>query len=533
MITVFGGIGIFLIGMSMLTNGLKEIAGEALKKWLNKITRGPMSSLFTGLFMTIIMQSSTATTLLTVGFVSAGLISFVQSIGVIIGANIGSTSTGWLISLLGFKISLQSLSLPIIGLGAFMQLIAPYNIRKYGGVLVGFGLLFLGIDLLQQGMNSAQALIPFDLVKTDSFFSILLLIVIGIVMTIIMQASSAAMAATLAALFSGAIDYEQAAYLVIGQNIGTTATAIFAAIGSSIAAKRTAITHLLFNVITAIIVTIFFKYILLFTESITIWMTGSIDETLGLAIFHTLFSMIGALLFFPFIRPFASLLEKLLPEKANALTRNLDSNLVSVPSAALEVCYTALLQMMKQLTRAMLEFIESRKVTPSFEKKVAEVEEAIDITRKFLDLVQSNSSKLRNKHIDILHVLDHLSRLTKVLREQQKFEAIKFQKTIMNQVHETMFEVEVLFDEKEKIFEVEKIFEQTSEKIAAERKRRRNEYFERTVENATQIQVAFSKVESILWIDRLVYHYWRATARMAMFCSFEKNNDSQNQPLQK
>ncbi|TSI06679.1 Na/Pi cotransporter family protein [Lysinibacillus sp. BW-2-10] len=525
MITVFGGIGIFLIGMSMLTNGLKEIAGEALKKWLNKITRGTFSSLFTGLFMTIIMQSSTATTLLTVGFVSAGLISFVQSIGVIIGANIGSTSTGWIISLLGFKISLQAMALPIIGVGAFMQLIAPYNIKKFGSVLVGFGLLFLGIDLLQQGMNSAQELISFDSFKTDSIWSIFLLIIIGIVMTIIMQASSAAMAATLAALFSGAIDYEQAAYLVIGQNIGTTATAIFASIGSSIAAKRTATTHLLFNVITAIIVTIFFKYILQLTEAISIWMTGTMDETLGLAMFHTLFSIIGAILFLPFIKPFARLLEKLLPEKENALTRNLDANLVSVPAAALEVSYTTLVQLMKQLTNALLEFLQTKKVTPNFEKKVAEVEEAVEITRQFLDSVQSNSSKIRNKHIDILHTLDHVSRLIKVFREQQKFEAVTLHESIMNQVQDTMSEVEKLLDQKEKIVEIENTFEQISQKMALERKRRRNEYFERTVVNETQLDVAVSKVESILWIDRLVYHYWRATARMSMFTSTEKNKD--------
>src|SRR5690606_11214957 len=188
------------------------------RKWLHTFTKGTFTSLITGFFMTVLVQSSTATTILTVGFVSAGLISFFQSIGVIIGANIGSTSTGWIISLLGFKISLQAMSLPIIGIGAFMQFIAPVNFKKYGGVLVGFGLLFLGIDFLQQGMNSAHDIISFESLNTNSFFSSFLLILIGIIMTIIMQASSASMAATLAALFSGAIDYEQAAYLVIGQN---------------------------------------------------------------------------------------------------------------------------------------------------------------------------------------------------------------------------------------------------------------------------------------------------------------------------
>src|SRR5690554_6947771 len=130
MIQVIGGIGVFLLGMSMLTNGLKEIAGETLKKWLHTFTRGTFTSILTGLFMTILVQSSTATTLITVGFVSAGLLSFMQSIGIIIGANIGSTSTGWIISLLGFKISLQTMALPIIGLGVLAQYVAPSDIKR-------------------------------------------------------------------------------------------------------------------------------------------------------------------------------------------------------------------------------------------------------------------------------------------------------------------------------------------------------------------------------------------------------------------
>ena len=148
MLTIFGGIGLFLLGMTMLTNGLKEIAGDALRKWLNTFTKGRFSAVISGAVMTMLVQSSTATTLLTIGFVSAGLLTFIQSIGVIIGANIGSTSTGWIISLIGFKISLQTMALPIIGVGVFMSLIAPNDIKKFGNVLTGFGLLFFVVYLL-------------------------------------------------------------------------------------------------------------------------------------------------------------------------------------------------------------------------------------------------------------------------------------------------------------------------------------------------------------------------------------------------
>lgn len=528
MINAIGGIGIFLLGMSMLTNGLKEIAGETLRKWLHTFTKGTFTSLLTGFFMTVLVQSSTATTILTVGFVSAGLISFFQSIGIIIGANIGSTSTGWIISLLGFKISLQAMSLPMIGLGVFVQYVAPSDIKKYGGVLTGFGLLFLGIDLLQKGMETAQHWIRFESLDTESFLSILLLIGIGIIMTIIMQASSAAMATTLTALFAGAIDFEQAAFLVVGQNIGTTATAIVASIGSSIAAKRTAATHLLFNVVTAFIVTIFIRYILQFVEFLTVAFTGSFDETVGLALFHTLFSVFGAIIFVPFTKQFSKLLTKMLPEKANALTRNLDDQLVSIPSAALEVAYQTLLQMMKHLTDAMLELIEAKKGTASYEKKVQEVEEAIVLLRKFLNDVQSDSTKLRNQHVAILHVLDHISRLIRVLREQQKVEGVFHQEKLMKWWHKTLEQINQSFDSEEKLLEMEQELEKTAHKIVEERRVRRRKYYERTAVRETKLEVAMSNVQALLWIDRLVYHYWRAFARLVEFQKGAEIEESTN-----
>ncbi|WP_431029997.1 Na/Pi cotransporter family protein [Lysinibacillus sp. LZ02] len=522
MLTIFGGIGLFLLGMTMLTNGLKEVAGEALKRWLNTFTKGTFTAIITGALMTVLVQSSTATTLLTIGFVSAGLLTFLQSIGVIIGANIGSTSTGWIISLIGFKISLQTMSLPIIGVGVFMSLIAPNDIKKFGSVLAGFGLLFLGIDMLQQGMGSAQDFISFESIPADSFVSIILLILIGLVMTVIMQASSAAMAATLTALFAGAIDFNQAAYLVIGQNIGTTATALFAAIGASVSAKRTAMTHFLFNAITAVFVTIGFTYFIKIAKWITERIAGEFDQTLALAIFHTMFSVIGMIIFLPFMKIFANVLMKIVPERENALTKNLDDSLRQVPSVAIYVSYKTLRDIMIHLTNALKLLIAEKKVTVEYEKMMLEVEEAIDQTRDFLNLVQSTSSKERHQHICILHTLDHLSRLIKVLREQQKVEAIYFQEKIMIKWQAILTDItEVLHDE-EKLLEISIILEQTSQEMAQERRIKRAEYFERSVTSEKALEEAVSKVEALLWIDRLVYHYWRATARMAEFQALEQ-----------
>ncbi|MEK3765387.1 MULTISPECIES: Na/Pi cotransporter family protein [unclassified Solibacillus] len=517
MLTIFGGVGLFLLGMTMLTNGLKEIAGDALKRWLNTFTKGRISAVVSGAVMTMLIQSSTATTLLTIGFVSAGLLTFIQSIGVIIGANIGSTSTGWLISLIGFKISLQTMALPIIGIGVFMSLIAPQDVKRFGNVVAGFGLLFLGIDTLQQGMGSAQDLIAFDSIPADSFISIFLLIIIGIVMTVIMQASSAAMAATLTALFAGAIDFEQAAYLVIGQNIGTTATALFAAIGASVSAKRTAITHLLFNVITAFVVTIIFTYFVQFTKWLTVLISGEFDQTLGIAIFHTLFSLLGALIFIPLIQPFANLLIKLVPERENVLTQDLDDSLKEMPSVAIEVSFKTMRDIMVELTTAQQLLMDSKKVTMEYEKKILKVEEALEITRKFLDSILVTSKREHLKLISILHTLDHLHRLIKVLREKQNVEAFYLQEKLMLDWQEMLSIINKRLSEDEKLMDISIILEETSQKVAQERREKRILYFERSVANETQLDLAVSKVDALLWIDRLIYHYWRATARMAEY----------------
>lgn len=521
MLTIFGGIGLFLLGMTMLTTGLKEIAGDALRSWLNTFTKGRFSAITTGAVMTILVQSSTATTLLTIGFVSAGLLTFIQSIGVIIGANIGSTSTGWIISLIGFKISLQAMSLPIIGVGVFMSLLAPGALKKFGSILAGFGLLFLGIDMLQQGMGNAQDLISFESIQSTTISGVIILILIGIIMTVIMQASSAAMAATLTALFAGAIDFEQAAYLVIGQNIGTTATALFASIGASIAAKRTAMTHFLFNVITAIFVTIFFKYFLQFSVWFTTLIVDGVDQPLALAIFHTVFSVVGMLIFLPILGPFSRLLIRIIPEKENKLTKGLEPGIVEIPSLAIDVSFKTAHKMLRQLMMALIDIMKEKKLTVNFEKQISEVEEAIPVLLDFCDKIQTTNSKERKKLICLLHAIDHLSRLIKVLREPNRIESMKLQEHLTEQWLNTLISVEEKMKDESKIRDISIEFEQTSQYTASARRQKRNEYFERMAVNETETELGVAKVDALLWVDRLVFHFWRASARMAQFHNIE------------
>ncbi|HRP62814.1 MAG TPA: Na/Pi symporter, partial [Phycisphaerales bacterium] len=254
-----GGIGLFLLGMVLLTDGLKSLAGDALRGVLERFVRGPISGLAWGTGITALIQSSSATTLMTIGFVSAGLLSFNQSVGVIFGANLGTTSTGWIVSTVGLKLSMSAIALPMIGVGAVIRLLAPsgrgggFAWASLGIAIAGFGLIFVGIDTLQLGMSTlAERMNPADF-PGPSLLGLPLLIIIGAVMTVVMQSSSAAVATTLAALHANAITLEQGAVLVIGQNIGTTVKAGLAAIGASIPAKRTAMAHVAFNVGSAVI----------------------------------------------------------------------------------------------------------------------------------------------------------------------------------------------------------------------------------------------------------------------------------------
>ena len=232
-IQLLGGIGLFLLGMSLMTDSLKAIAGEALRQWLVGFTNSPIKAVLSGIGLTVVVQSSTATTLATIGFVSAGVLSFSHAIGVIIGANIGTTSTGWLVALLGLKFSIASFALPMIGIGALLKVLGNEKVSFLGLTLAGFGLLFFGIQILQDAMSGIAELIDLSRWAEPTLIMKVILVVIGILMTILLQSSSAAITTTLAALSTQAINFEQTLALVIGQNIGTVATAVLAAMGPS------------------------------------------------------------------------------------------------------------------------------------------------------------------------------------------------------------------------------------------------------------------------------------------------------------
>lgn len=515
---VLGGIGLFLLGMTLLTEGLKDLAGDSLKRWLNRFTGGTFSSIVSGTVLTAVTQSSTASTLMTIGFVSAGLLTFVQSIGIIIGANIGTTSTGWIVSLIGFKINIQTFALPIIGIGIFLKLFSKGRFTPHGHILAGFGLLFLGIELLQEGMLGLNQFFLFDGFMENTLLNRLLLILVGIVMTIIMQSSSAAVATTITALHVGAIQFELAAALVIGQNIGTTLTAIVASIGASISAKRTALTHVLFNVITGFVAIFIFPFLIQFTAAISTWINGSFDPALGIAVFHTLFSIIGALIVVPFILPFSNLIIKIMPEKGNPITRHLDPSVATIAPVAIESARKALMEIIQELTEASIELFKEKKETPFFLQKMRLVEDAAIQTREFLSKIPSGSTLVSPEelkpHLSVIHALDHLDRLLRVLKEWKEYPVFDSHGELANDWKEVLKEIRHCITDKQELHQLANLVEESSLRIAEVRRRGRNEYFIHSITSEKDLETTLLEVDALLWIDRVAYHYWRALSRL-------------------
>lgn len=332
---VIGGVGLFLLGMTLMTDGLKDVAGTTLKSLLTKFTSTPSKALLSGIGLTIILNSSTATTVATVGFVNSGVMSFAQAIGVIIGANIGTTSTGWLVALLGLKFSISLIALPLIGFGAILNLISKSRLGLLGLILAGFGMIFFGINVLQEAMAGLSEQGDLSFLGNNGLWSKLLLVTIGIILTVILQSSSASITATLAALASGSIDFSQAIYLVVGQNIGSVSITIISVIGASLNAKRTVAVNVVFNICTAIIAffTIAPLFIYLYQNT---GFFSQFDPLILLALFHTVFSLLGACVFMPTINQLEKLIIKLLPDENDSILQCLDENSLSIPSVAIQ-----------------------------------------------------------------------------------------------------------------------------------------------------------------------------------------------------
>ena len=307
---LLGGLALFLLGMNMLSEGLKLAAGKALEMILKQATLTRWRGLVSGAVMTILVQSSSAVTVATIGFINASLLTLGGAIWVLFGANLGTTATGWLVAVAGLKFDLSVAALPMIAVGVAMKLAGTgQRLSAYGDALTGFGLLFYGIALMQLGFSemSSQWQIP----QGEGVAAIILQLLAGILMTAVMQSSSASIAIALTAAQTGLIDLNGAAAVVIGANIGTTVTAVLASIGATPNARRVASAHVLFNTLTAAVALLIMPWLLsAIVVSREVLDLGE-SAAMTLAIFNTVFNALGILLMWPLASAMTRFLERL------------------------------------------------------------------------------------------------------------------------------------------------------------------------------------------------------------------------------
>jgi len=334
---ILGGLALFLLAMEMMTDGLKDFAGQQLRHLLGQWTRTPLRGLAAGVLITGIVQSSSAVTVATIGFVNAGLLSLTQSLGVIFGANVGTTMTGWLVSLVGFGFKIEAFALPILALGVALKLVARSSrYRSLGQAIAGFALFFLGLSLLKESLDGLTAGLGGETLLSRDY-GLPAFILIGFLATLLTQSSSAALAMILTAAAGNLLTLESAAAAVVGANLGTTSTAAISVIKATANARRLALGHILFNVITGLIALLVLPGMLWLVALLADAMDLDANPALSLALFHTLFNVLGALIMLPLIGKIAQGLNRLFRsrEADQAEPRYLDSTLINTPDLAL------------------------------------------------------------------------------------------------------------------------------------------------------------------------------------------------------
>jgi phosphate:Na+ symporter len=549
-ISILGGVGLFLLGMTVMTEGLKALAGSSLRTVLSKAAATPLSGAFWGAIVTLLVQSSSATTMTTIGLVSAGLLTFPQGLGLVFGANVGTTGTGWLVALIGVRVSLSSYALPMIFVGALIKLLGRGRISAGGAALAGFALVLFGLTTLQQGMGGlAERLHPSDLPAVlgapgvgsmSGLFGLLTLVVVGLVMTAVMQSSTAAIAVTLSAYYAGAVGLDQGCALIIGQNIGTATSSAMAAIGASATAKRLALAYVLFKLIAALIALALFP----FTIPFLVRAESAVDGVTLLAAYHTAYNVIGVLVLMPVIGWFTRFVERLLPDRGSPLTRGLDPAALATPVVAVEAVRRTVASAIELVCAAVDASLAAAggtgAVAPS--KSAGSATEAADALRKAQEFISDIKAppETEDEHRRLkstLHALDHASRLAEAAGERPEIapgatggpedaraallcaEAMRNAASVAREVAEES----ALSDHAAPIKSLETPdalaalarLEQCAKALGELRSAHRGATLSAAATGALTADQAILRVDTVRRLDVLAHHAWRSAAHLA------------------
>lgn len=510
-VTASGGLGIFLLGLIIMTNGLQAVAGDALRLAMLRFTKSPYRGAASGAFMTTMLQSSSATTVAAIGFVGAGIITFSQSLGIIFGANIGTTITGWIVALFGFKFNLGTIVLPFILLGAILKLFAKGRVASIGFTIAGFGLIFVGIAMMQESVAGFENIITPDILPQDSIVGRLQLIGIGIIVTMITQASSAGVAATLTLLYAGAVNFEQAAALVIGMDVGTTIKALIATIGGNINAKRTGYSHVVYNLFSASVAFLLITPYVVFWEYIE---PNSLMENseIALVAFHTFFNLLSVFIILPFTNQFATLIKSFVKEKNNIFINSLDDILLKEPKLALN-------ELLKSVNKEFIVILGHINTIinnnpTSARMDIKELQNALDDTQAYIDKIHLHYKDGANWDylISLIHILDHLQRLHERCEEEED-RAVAAKKTkelddIVKLLSKTIIEI-IKYNETNQWDKAKQSSKKAASFIHKKMHNYRKEIANKIAKGEIDVPDGSDKLEAIRWLRRVSIHIHR------------------------
>lgn len=361
---VFGAIGLILLGMDWISTGLKTAAGPGLLHYLQRWTAKPWQGLTVGVVSTVAVQSSTVTTVAMISFVNAGILSLLHAAYVIYGSNIGTSVTGWFVALIGLQFKVELLAMPMIGLGAAFKLFSR-SVRQQGvgEGLIGFGLFFLGIGFLKESFDAAFVGMEFSYLDRLGFAGLLLAVLLGTVLSAVMQASIAVIAMAIAVVDSGLISLEVASAIVIGASIGTTSTAIMSTLAATAQAKRLAWLHVIFNLFTGVIALLLLHPLLWILSTVQLWLFSSVQAAVTLALYHTLFKVVGVILIWPLTGKLVNWLNRRFQRKSVLQLDNLDASSLLLPEVALKTLSMESLRVAKLIAEHALQLSQGRDIS--------------------------------------------------------------------------------------------------------------------------------------------------------------------------
>ncbi|MCB9245545.1 MAG: Na/Pi cotransporter family protein [Flavobacteriales bacterium] len=470
---LFGSLGLFIFGMKLMSEGLQQRAGGKMRQILGGMTRNRYIGVLSGFLITGLLQSSSATTVMTVSFVNAGLLTLVESAGVMMGANIGTTITGWLISVFGFKISISAYALVIISLGAPMMFMPRAKYKASANAIIGFAILFMGLGALKDAVPDLGAdspLIDFFAQFSDHpFLGRIMFVILGTLVTIVVQSSSAAMALTLTLVLKGIIPFDVGAAMILGENIGTTITAELASLVGNVHAKRSARIHTLFNVVGVTWMVFFIPYFLKLVAKITPGdpYTDGESATVALAAFHTAFNLSNVLLLIGVVPFLVKLAIKTVPSRGEDdeifRLEYISSGIVQTPELSLieakkeAAKFAGLTKKMGVMTYELINEKDG-KIRKQIIKKIARYEDItdkmeIEITNYLTKVSEGELTPGSSLHLrSILSIVNDLERIGDIYYEMSRGierkneEKIWFEQNQRDKLNELMKTVHEAFD---------------------------------------------------------------------------------------